>query len=109
MTFLELFKTCTAEEIVEEFGKYIENLKTVGATSSSPWIHWLAFDTACFDGINECPENCPHLYEGDDYISARCYLNKDEVCPHGINLIDSSKKQFMEWLNSDISKGMEVE
>lgn len=108
MTFLELFKTCTAEEIVEEFGKYIENLKTVGAISSSPWIHWLAFDYDYFNGINECPENCVHMDEGDDSFAPGCYLDRNETCPYGMNLVENSKKQFIEWLNTDISKGKEV-
>ena len=106
MTFLELFKTCTAEEIVEEFGKYIEKLTSIGVSCSSPWT---AFDYDYFNGINECPVECKHMDEGGDGFSAGCYLNKNETCPYCINLIDSSKKQFMEWLNSGISKGTEAE
>lgn len=105
LTFLELFKNSSAEKIVEEFGKYIKKLNSVRVLCSSPWT---AFDYDYFNGINECPENCVHMDEGDDSFAPGCYLDRNETCPYGMNLVENSKKQFIEWLNTDISKGKEV-
>lgn len=99
MKLIDFLRTAPVEKIAEEVYVRGEGYKV------SDWR--LGFDHGeFFREEKKCPVDCKYLLNGwayeDSWMNGLCDIEDNETCPYSIDRVQVQRKQFIDWLNSEI-------